>query len=87
MTKNFENLKIASFITKIAKNCDIKKLKTIPWPEKFLVTYYQTLKEFSDPLSRKNVNNDKKYPNNWKKFAIFVKKMLKYVMLHLETIQ
>ena len=38
--------KIASFIKKIARICDIKKIIIIPWPKKnFSVTYYQTIKE------------------------------------------
>ena len=69
-------MKKLQILSKKYQICDIKKLKTIPWPKKISGTYYQTLKEVFCPLGRKTVNN-----YNDKKLQVFLRKMLKFAML------
>ena len=74
--KNFENL-----FKKIAKICDIQKLKPIPWQIKdFSVTYNQFPNEVFLPLGLKNLNDGKKYDKKHEKFCNFCQKMLKFMM-------
>ena len=65
-------MKKLQVLSKKYQICDIKKLKTIPWPKKISGTYYQTLKEVFWPLGRKTVNN-----YNDKKLQVFFKKNVK----------
>ena len=61
--------------SKIAKTCDIQKLKPIPWQLNiFQFFIIQPLMRFSRPWDSKNLNDDNKYVKNYEKFATFIKK-------------
>ena len=50
-------------LSKIAKICDIQKLKPIPWQLKFFIKLIiQPLMRSSGPWDSNNLNNDKKCP-------------------------
>ena len=71
-----------NFVKKIAKICDIQKLKPIPWQLKvFQYLIIQPLSfqpliqpRFSGPWDSNNLNNDNKCQKKYEKIASFVKK-------------
>ena len=75
MIKNFQKSeKNAKLFKKIAKICDIQKLRPIPWQLKiFQKLTIQPLMSFSCPWDSINLNDDNNYVKKHEKIATFVK--------------
>ena len=72
--------KVASFIEKIAKICEIKRLKTFPRPKTNSVNYYQTRKDNFGPRGPENLNNYKNVKKIEKNCKL-CQKMLNFVVI------
>ena len=74
--KNFQiTEKSCNFNQNFAKNCDIKMMKTIPWPIKNFQNHIAKTRRFFGHWGRKNLNNDNKFQKIAKKIARFVNKL------------
>ena len=69
------------FYQKVAKICDIKKLKTSPWLNKFFRNVLSNPNKIFGPWVWKDLNNPIYMSKKLKKVARFVQKMLNFVLL------